>query len=318
MTKKQYLTKLKNLIQGLPLDEQKEALAYYSNYLDEADDLQQTIEELGSPEDLASSIIDKFSCVPAKVKTSKKKSTEDESFKKESSFDNAYYDNYEDESLEFTFEKEKIANLGIAVGTGNIVIKSGSVYKVETRGISSMDFRCEVNKAGTLIIENRKGFPQKKNRYDGKKSHWGPRILITIPSNVKLDNFKISVEAGKLATKGVSLFSNRTMIDVKASDFRFKGIKSKATVVNCTMGNLELAGSFTGLTKINSNMGSVSIDVEESEREVSFQSSVFLGSARFNGKKLGGIKEDLIFDRKENHYVVTSKLSNVYLRTSDF
>ena len=38
MTKKQYMTALKNNIQSLTLDEQNEALQYYSDYFDDAND----------------------------------------------------------------------------------------------------------------------------------------------------------------------------------------------------------------------------------------------------------------------------------------
>ena len=74
MTKKSYLKKLESLIQALPADERKEALDYYSNYFDDADDDDKVFEELGEPEELAKAIIEKFSCVPA----SPKKEEEDE------------------------------------------------------------------------------------------------------------------------------------------------------------------------------------------------------------------------------------------------
>ena len=50
MTRKQYMTALKNNIQSLTLDEQKEALQYYEDYFEEAGDDKKVMEELGSPE----------------------------------------------------------------------------------------------------------------------------------------------------------------------------------------------------------------------------------------------------------------------------
>ena len=38
MTREEYLTALKNNIQSLTLDEQNEALQYYSDYFDDAND----------------------------------------------------------------------------------------------------------------------------------------------------------------------------------------------------------------------------------------------------------------------------------------
>ena len=53
MTRKQYMTALKNNIQSLTLDEQKEALQYYEDYFEEAGDDKKVMEELGSPEEVA-------------------------------------------------------------------------------------------------------------------------------------------------------------------------------------------------------------------------------------------------------------------------
>ena len=77
MTKKTYLKKLESLIQALPADERKEALEYYSNYFDDADDDDKVFEELGEPEELAKAIIEKFSCVPASPKKEEKDESAD-------------------------------------------------------------------------------------------------------------------------------------------------------------------------------------------------------------------------------------------------
>ena len=53
MNREEYLAELKKLLKSLTLDEQNEALQYYADYFDEADDDQKVIAELGSPEELA-------------------------------------------------------------------------------------------------------------------------------------------------------------------------------------------------------------------------------------------------------------------------
>ena len=72
MTKKQYMKKLEIELQALPIEEQKEALDYYSDFLDDAEDEEKAMEELGTPEELAQSIKDKIACVPEKKTTQKK------------------------------------------------------------------------------------------------------------------------------------------------------------------------------------------------------------------------------------------------------
>jgi uncharacterized membrane protein len=65
MKREEYLKELKNCIQALPIEEQNEALDYYFNYFEDANDDEKVISELGSPEELAEEIKAKFACVPA-------------------------------------------------------------------------------------------------------------------------------------------------------------------------------------------------------------------------------------------------------------
>ena len=76
MTRLQYLKAIKNNIQSLTIDEQNEALQYYSDYFDDAGDDKKVMEELGSPEEVAKQIIDKFANVP--VASAKKEEKQEE------------------------------------------------------------------------------------------------------------------------------------------------------------------------------------------------------------------------------------------------
>ena len=53
MTREEYMSALKNNIQSLTVDEQNEALQYYEDYFDEANDDQKVMNELGTPEEVA-------------------------------------------------------------------------------------------------------------------------------------------------------------------------------------------------------------------------------------------------------------------------
>ena len=60
MTREEYLNELKSSIMSLSSEEQAEAIQYYSDYFDEADDDEKVMRELGRPEELAKTIIEKF------------------------------------------------------------------------------------------------------------------------------------------------------------------------------------------------------------------------------------------------------------------
>ena len=60
MSKDEYLAELKINIMSLTVEEQNDALQYYSDYFDEAGDDEKVIKELGSPAELAQTIKEKF------------------------------------------------------------------------------------------------------------------------------------------------------------------------------------------------------------------------------------------------------------------
>ena len=299
MTKKQYLKKLEYCIQALPAEERNEALEYYSDYFDDAEDDDKVMQELGEPEDLAKTIIEKFTCVPAK-ETKKKK----EEFEQDYVFD-------DDEKLAFSFSKEQVKNLGISLAAGDVVIKTGSEYKVETRGISENDFRCEINEAGTLIVENKRRFPTLPFFRRSKNYSWCPRFLITVPENAKLENMKIALAAGRMRTKELNLFASRTMIDVGAGDFEGTGFTSDATQIRCSMGNIDVEGKFNGFTKIDCGMGSIKLKSRKSLSEYSYDAKVGMGTIVFGSDKRSGFSQSYREEKKENHISIICGMGEV-------
>lgn len=311
MTKKQYLKKVENCIQALPVEERNEALEYYSNYFDDADDDDKVMEELGEPEDLAKTIIANFTCVPAKT-SKKKKAEKEEQEEVKTSFDNDF--DYSQEKLYFEFSKSQVTNLGISLGAGHIVIKSGSDYQIETRGISEKDFRCEINEAGTLIVENRK-FPANGRKYGHAfKNKWCPRILITVPENAELENFKLALGAGQMTSKTLKIKAEKTMIDVTAGNFVLSGITSQASNIKCAMGNVEVYGKLKGFTKIDCSMGSVKIKTPESQSSYSCDAKIGMGSVKFGEEKHNGFSQSINGEKKQNHFSINVGMGDVKIK----
>ena len=79
MTREEYMKALKNNIQSLTVDEQNEALQYYEDYFDEANDDQKVMNELGTPEEVASTIIEKFANALVETDKDAKKDNDDNS-----------------------------------------------------------------------------------------------------------------------------------------------------------------------------------------------------------------------------------------------
>ena len=144
MTREEYFVALKNNIQSLSLDEQNEALQYYSDYFEEANDDQKVINELGSPEELAKIIIEKFANVPVKTE----KETE------ETSQEEKKNDYEQEENLYFEFESKKVQKLVLNFGAADVVLISGDKYSLETRGVSSDSVNCYLSQDGVLTVNN--------------------------------------------------------------------------------------------------------------------------------------------------------------------
>ena len=314
MTKKAYLKKLENLIQALPEEERKEALDYYSSYFDDADDDEKVFQELGKPEELAKAIIEKFSCVPAKKNLAEKVESDEEEF-----FDAKQNDgNQSGEKKSFFFEKDKVKNLGISIGVGNVFLRNGKDFQVETRGINSENFRCEINQAGTLIIENRRNIPGKRFFSHDSKSHWCPRFLITLPAETVLENLKINLGAGQLRSEKLNLTSVRTMLDVSAGNFELSGIKSSVNSIRCGMGNVKINGIFTEYTEIDCGMGSVQIKMPVTSEKYSYEGKVAMGNIQFAKEKRSGFAQNYSGARSENHFSIKCGMGEVKVLFDEF
>lgn len=304
MTREEYFKQLKMNIQSLSLDEQNEALQYYSDYFDDAGDDEKTMAELGSPEDVAKEIREKFSNALVKQGNNEKESNESEKT------GNVYNDS---EALFYSFEESAVKSLDFGFGAAEIALISGNKYTVETRGLSSDALDCRLTQNGTLTIKNLK-------KLEGLR-FWGherrrvvPRILITIPSDAKVESLRISLGAGKLIGKEIALSYDRGMLEVGAGNFVLGNIYGNHTDVRCGMGNMELCGKLTGKTNVDCGMGAVKLNLDQSETFCSYDAQVGLGNFKFNDFKKSGVGNCNV-SKKENHFSVNVGMGDVSIKT---
>lgn len=301
-TRGSYLKELNRCIQALPVEEQEEAMDYYNNYFDDADDDEKVIDELGSPEELAEVIKEKFACVPTETK---KQPQQDES--QGSSFSDAT-------ALKFNFSKNAVKNLDLSLGAARIVMITGSEYSVETRGIEPASFRCVLSQQGTLIVDNAKAFPTHHFWGHDNPRNWTPRILLTVPENADLDIVKINVGAGSFTTEKVALKCNVGVLNVSAGNLAIDKLVGGRVDLRCGMGNLSLKGKVTGISNIDCGMGNITVKLSGDEEDYSFDAKVGLGDIRVNDKKKSGIGTVVCSARKENHFSVNCGLGSVQIK----
>lgn len=304
MTREEYLKQLKNNILALTEDEQSEALQYYSDYFEDANDDEKVMAELGSPEELAQTIIDKCANALAKTKsTVKEENTEQK--ENESKHSNILGD-----ALYFEFESSKVKNLNLGIGAADVVIIPGNKYSVETRGISSELMNCYLSDEGTLIIKNSKGININFWTHD-RRSRIVPRILITLPENAKLGKLKVSVGAGNFRSKDISINFESADIDVGAGNLIIKSANGSSANIRCGMGNLEYYGLLKGRSNLDCGMGNLKLVINDNADNYSYDAKVGLGNFKFNNEKKSGVCQVLNNERKDNHFSVNCGMGNV-------
>lgn len=305
MTRAQYLKAIKNNIQSLTIDEQNEALQYYSDYFEDAGDDKKVMEELGTPEEVAKQIIEKFANVPVASKK-ENKSDDDESGSVSASGDALYY----------SFTKSQVKNIDFEFGAAHVVAIPGSKLSIESRGIFEQDIECRIDSNGTLIVRN----IRKLNIFNfwshSRTSRVIPRILITIPENLSVGYFKLTMDAGNFEAKDIQFSCEKGRIEVGAGNLVISKVNGKNLFLRCGMGNLKVAGVLEERTNIDCGMGSVNVTLYQSEEDCSYDAKVGLGTFRFNKTEKSGVSQLLSTEQKKNHFSVNTGMGSVIIKNN--
>ena len=309
MTREEYLNELKSSIMSLSSDEQAEAIQYYSDYFDEADDDEKVMRELGSPEELAKTIIEKFANALVDTKKGAEGSDgDDDNGEKNSSTNGRSID-----ALYFEFAPSKVTNLSMDFGAAEVALIEGDKYSIETRGLQEECINCYLNKEGTLVVSNNRRFNLNFWSHD-RRSRIVPRILVTVPGNAALEKLRISVGAGKLVSRRVSISCQSGTVSVDAGNLVLDGIFGGKINVRCGMGNLEYRGSITGNINVDCGMGNVNLALKGDPKTYSYDAKVGLGDFRFNNEKKSGVCQIYNNQKLENHFSVNVGMGSVSIK----
>lgn len=304
MTREEYLNELKSSIMSLTTDEQAEAIEYYTDYFEEAGDDEKVMRELGTPEELAKTIIEKFA--NALVDTKKT----GESSSKEGESTSSSSDGYSIDALYYEFKKSEVKNLSMDFGAAEVAVIEGDKYCIETRGLPEECLNCYLNKEGTLVVSNGHRFNLNFWSHN-RRSRIVPRVLVTVPANTAIGKLRIAIGAGKLVSRTLSLNCNSGNIDVGAGNLVLDGIFGGKIDMRCGMGNLDFTGSITGSVNLDCGMGSVALKLKGDPAAYSYDAKVGLGDFRFNGEKKSGVCQIYNNQKLGNHFSVNCGMGSV-------
>lgn len=279
MTREKYLAELRDALKSLPVAEQDEALDFYKGYFEDADNDEEVMASLGSPVELAKTILDRFVSVPEVCRP---------------------HENQDGHGTYGSFKDSEVRSLDISIGAAEAVIASGDSYSVEYKNMEAGDITVGLSGLGTLSIKNNATY---RNftfwmRSDSKNP---PRILIKVPSDARLDLFKLSLGAGSVTSSGLRLKADKIDLSVGAGNLVLGNIDGGCGKLSCGMGNLEYSGKVSGKVKTDCGMGKLQMNLTGKESEYSFAASVGLGQVQFNKIQKNGIGRLECPEKKANH-----------------
>ena len=317
MTREEYMKALKSNIQSLTVDEQEEALQYYADYFDEANDDEKVMKELGSPEEVAASIIEKFANALVETDKNKKSDDEDKDDGKKSSEKSSYTDGRSD-AMYFQFAEKEVKGIDFQFGAADVVVVSSDQYSVETRGIASDNLLCRIDSEGTLVIKNLKKLNVLNFWNHEKVTRIVPRILITVPEKASVNKCKILIGAGNFRTKDVFIECQKGRFEVEAGSLVLKNVHGNNVNIRCGMGNIKVEGILTGRSDIDCGMGSIKLDLQGDAKECSYDVKVGLGEFKFNDEKYSGVCQKFADVKKDNHFSVNCGMGSVNIALHRF
>lgn len=201
----------------------------------------------------------------------------------------------------------EICNIHIALEAANIAFKTGPEFAIETRNIDKNAITFGVSEK-TLIIQNTVSL-SKMGFFKNE-----PKILITMPKNISVDNFYLKLSAGNLKSSVSTINTDKATIIVGAGNLDFANIISQNTEIKCGMGNIKLTGNFLKNTKAEVGMGNISLLIQNKEEAFSHKASVGVGEIAFGKTKLAGIKEYATDTPKENHLDLRCGMGSIQVK----
>ena len=281
MTREKYLAELKRELRSLPVAEQDEALEYFKGYFEDAENDEEVMASLGTPQELAKSILDRFVSVPDVYRPR---------------------ENQEGHGSYGSFKDAEVRSLDISIGAAEAVIAVGDSYSVEYKNMETGDMTVGLSGLGTLSIKNNatyRNFTFWMRKNNSEKVP--PRILIKVPENAKLELLKVNLGAGSITCSGLRLNAEKINLSVGAGNLVLGNIAGGSGKLACGMGNLEYTGTVSGKVKADCGMGKIHMNLTGNESEYSFSASVGLGSVQFNKIQKNGIGKLDCTEKKANH-----------------
>ena len=265
MTKYEYLAELEKNLDMLSYEDKNQAMEYYENYFEDAgrENVQQVIEQLGSPAELAKSIFNGVPGVLANLPPINKAE----------------------------YNREAIKSIDAKFGVCRVLVKEGEEFNVEQKNMGTNKVDIKISKDGVLSITNKENLIGIFSGISFKKNSLCPTVIITLPRNLFLDNLVVDMGGGSFEARTINLTSKSTRLTVGAGQIVFKDLTSTQTELNCGMGSIDIQGKLTNKINAECGMGSIVATVFGTESDYSYKAQVGLGEVKIGNNTISGLSQ---------------------------
>lgn len=274
MTKYEYLAELEKNLDMLSYDDKNQALEYYENYIEDAgkENVQEVLEQLGSPAELAKSI---FNGVPG-VLANLPPINKDE------------------------YNREAIKSIDAKFGACRVLVEEGEEFNVEQKNMGTNKVDIKISKDGVLSITNKDNLIGIFSGISFKKNSLCPTVIITLPRNLFLDNLVVEMGAGSFEARTINITSKATRLTVGAGQLILKDLTSLQTELNCGVGSIDVQGKLTNRINAECGMGSIVATIFGTESDYSYKAQVGLGEVKIGNNTISGLSQYVSSVESEN------------------
>ena len=274
MTKYEYLAELEKNLDMLSYDDKTQALEYYENYIEDAgkENLQQVLEQLGSPAELAKSIFNGIPGVLANLPPINK-----------------------DE-----YNREAIKSIDAKFGACRVLVEEGEEFNVEQKNMGTNKVDIKISKDGVLSITNKDNLIGIFSGISFKKNSLCPTVIITLPRNLFLDNLVVDMGGGSFEARTINLTAKTARLTVGAGQIVLKDLTSTQTELNCGVGSIDVQGKLTNKINAECGMGSIVATIFGTESDYSYKAQVGLGEVKIGNNTISGLSQYVSSVESEN------------------
>lgn len=209
------------------------------------------------------------------------------------------------------FSNKEIKEMDITLEAAYVIFQEGQDFSLKTENTEINEVKCDLSANGRLRIDNRNRYSKSQRIFTTHDKDNIPRILITIPQNLNLNELSIEMGAGNFVAQDCSIKSETTHISIGAGQLILKKVNTNKLTTECGAGNLVFEGKVNSKAKIHCGFGNTEVKLMGNRADYDIDASVGLGAIRVNDEKLNGFGETKSKSDKGKELSIECGLGNV-------